>query len=685
VADGNRNEELDGLLDLHAVDILEDELRAILSDAVHTETVCSLDLGSLCGDRFIHYVVAVGILLQVGLGICKVPCGSIHCIVGIEFGSIFLLLARTGRHLSHDVVLEVGHREGFRTVNLGPADNLVYEVCIGQLGVDLKRFDEVDIEVGQFNVVVGIDCSPNLERSLLFQDTDAGFVVEYLYGDVSSGSSVYGARVRGFRSVPVVTHTVVVELNGIQSALFQRVTRLVGFAGRFGVASQCGSVTRSRLFLGELDIPFAAGKHIFDRFAVGEQTVEFITVCAGRICTGRIVLDGINICQRVIRVPERGVVTVDRRQGRLLNVHNERESEFALICVLCGNRHIDNLLHFLAGDQVCDHIADLLRRQRPCEGGSRLGSGGIEIVNQLDTIGSSLSHCTHGMVGCGNFGCGIGCDELSLRQTILTELAEHLGNHLFPSERTGESVASQRVVERLENLQINRSDLLPQPLHLEITDIDDGVLVVYVNQLDANDRRLVDGCLVVGRSVGQFRGQRPCAVRIGYAGEFLLVGIVVTYRIRLGRQCETELKAGGFQCLFGDFLGFVVIDIAAGNHRQQVDRFVVCFGERRIGSLCILVFSREMIVGCSFVALELAICRFTRVQVDQSCDFRFDGRFGQRDIIRIYSSAYFAFAEVFVCEGYFQSSRVNMVSIQRKSGACSLLHVYGQHAASDIP
>ena len=92
-----------------------------------------------------------------------------------------------------------------------------------------------------------------------------------------------------------------------------------------------------------------------------------------------------------------------------------------------------------------------------------------------------------------------------------------------------------------------------------------------------------------------------------------------------------------------------------------------------------------MIVGCSFVALELAICRFTRVQVDQSCDFRFDGRFGQRDIIRIYSSAYFAFAEVFVCEGYFQSSRVNMVSIQRKSGACSLLHVYGQHAASDIP
>ena len=38
VADGNRNEELDGLLDLHAVDILEDELRAILSDAVHTET-----------------------------------------------------------------------------------------------------------------------------------------------------------------------------------------------------------------------------------------------------------------------------------------------------------------------------------------------------------------------------------------------------------------------------------------------------------------------------------------------------------------------------------------------------------------------------------------------------------------------------------------------------------------------
>ena len=39
VADGNRNEELDGLLDLHAVDILEDELRAILSDAVHTVSV----------------------------------------------------------------------------------------------------------------------------------------------------------------------------------------------------------------------------------------------------------------------------------------------------------------------------------------------------------------------------------------------------------------------------------------------------------------------------------------------------------------------------------------------------------------------------------------------------------------------------------------------------------------------
>ena len=384
-------------------------------------------------------------------------------------------------------------------------------------------------------------------------------------------------------------------------------------------------------------------------------------------------------------MPERRVVTVDRRQGRLLDVHNEREGQFALVYVLCRDRHIDNLLHFLASNQVGDHVADLLGRQRPGEGGSGLGSSSVEVVKQLDTVSSGLGHGTYGMVGSSDFGSSIGCDELSLRQTVLTEFAKYLGNHLFPSERTLEGIASQRVVERLENLQVNRSDLLLQPLYLEVTNVNDGVLVVHVNQLDTYDRRLVDSSLVVSRAVGQFRGQRPRAVRIGYAGEFLLVGIVVTYRIRLGRQCETELKAGGFQCLFGDFLGFVVIDIAAGNHRQQVDRFVVCFGERRIGSLCILVFSREMIVGCSFVALELAICRFTRVQVDQSCDFRFDGRFGQRDIIRIYSSAYFAFAEVFVCEGYFQSSRVNMVSIQRKSGACSLLHVYGQHAASDIP
>ena len=38
VANGNRDEELHGLLDLHAVDVLEDELRTNLGDAVHTET-----------------------------------------------------------------------------------------------------------------------------------------------------------------------------------------------------------------------------------------------------------------------------------------------------------------------------------------------------------------------------------------------------------------------------------------------------------------------------------------------------------------------------------------------------------------------------------------------------------------------------------------------------------------------
>ena len=69
---------------------------------------------------------------------------------------------------------------------------------------------------------------------------------------------------------------------------------------------------------------------------------------------------------------------------------------------------------------------------------------------------------------------------------------------------TLEGIASQRVVERLENLQVNRSDLLLQPLYLEVTNVNDGVLVVHVNQLDTYDRRLVDSSLVVSRAVGQF-------------------------------------------------------------------------------------------------------------------------------------------------------------------------------------
>ena len=384
-------------------------------------------------------------------------------------------------------------------------------------------------------------------------------------------------------------------------------------------------------------------------------------------------------------MPERRVVTVDRRQGRLLDVHNEREGQFALVYVLCRDRHIDNLLHFLASNQVGDHVADLLGRQRPGEGGSGLGSSSVEVVKQLDTVSSGLSHGTYGMIGSGDFGSSIGCDELSLRQTVLTEFAEYLGNHLFPSERTLEGIASQRVVERLENLQVNRSDLLLQPLYLEVTNVNDGVLVVHVNQLDTYDRRLVDSSLVVSRAVGQFRGQRPRAVRIGYAGEFLLVGIVVTYLVRLGRQYEAELEAGSLERFLGDLFGFIIVDIATGNHRQQVDRLVVCFGERRIGSLCSLIISREVIVIRCFIALEFTVLALGRVQVDQGGDFRLDSRFGQRNIVRIYGSAYFAFAEVFVCEGHFQGSRVDVFCIQRKSGTCCLLHVYGQHTACDIP
>jgi len=59
-------------------------------------------------------------------------------------------------------------------------------------------------------------------------------------------------------------------------------------------------ITRSRLFLGELDIPFAAGKHIFDRFAVGEQTVEFIGLHAG-ICLSHPVQYARCICD--LRIP----------------------------------------------------------------------------------------------------------------------------------------------------------------------------------------------------------------------------------------------------------------------------------------------------------------------------------------------------------------------------------------------
>ena len=217
----------------------------------------------------------------------------------------------------------------------------------------------------------------------------------------------------------------------------------------------------------------------------------------------------------------------------------------------------------------------------PGEGGG-LVSGGIEVVNQLDTRASSSSHCTCSMVGCGNLGYIIGCDELTLRHAIsITELAEHIVNHILPSEHIFEVIASQRVVECLENAEGCRIELLLQPLYFEVTNVDDGVAVIYVNQLDTYDRRFVDGSLVVGRSVGQFRGQRPGTVRIVYAGELLLVCTSRSWcsYIRLGRHCETELETGGFQCLFGDFLGGSSFDIAAGNHRQQVNRFIVCLGE----------------------------------------------------------------------------------------------------------
>ena len=158
-----------------------------------------------------------------------------------------------------------------------------------------------------------------------------------------------------------------------------------------------------------------------------------------------------------------------------------------------------------------------------------------------------------------------------------------------------------------------------------------------------------------------------------------------TYLVRLGRQYEAELEAGSLERFLGDLFGFIIVDIATGNHRQQVDRLVVCFGERRIGSLCSLIISREVIVIRCFIALEFTVLALGRVQVDQGGDFRLDSRFGQRNIVRIYGSAYFAFAEVFVCEGHFQGSRVDVFCIQRKSGTCCLLHVYGQHTACDIP
>ena len=104
---GYRDEELNGLLNLYTLHVLEGQ-RAVVSvgrDAVYSEAVLSQNLGGLGGDGLVNYVVAI-FLLEVGLCIGKIPYRSLNVIVLVEISSILLLLGRTRRNCSYDVVLK---------------------------------------------------------------------------------------------------------------------------------------------------------------------------------------------------------------------------------------------------------------------------------------------------------------------------------------------------------------------------------------------------------------------------------------------------------------------------------------------------------------------------------------------------------------------------------------------------
>ena len=303
----------------------------------------------------------------------------------------------------------------------------------------------------QRDAVVVVDGGPNLESRLLTQYADTFGVVHYLYLDVGCFGHVRSAGRKGSsRCVPGIAGCVV-ELYGRRQPLDQGMARSI-----IGRNLRCAGAVYAWLLLSELDVPLAAGQHVLDRFAVGEQTVEFVTVCAGFEGSRRVVLDREYAGERVIRVvPVRRFVSVDAGQLRELHDYLECEGYGTLVLDLGGDGYIDRVLDLFACRELVDDGSDLFGRQRPGECGGGFVGSNVEVIDELGVFGLRSAFCGDGPFGVASFcfdhGSAVGCEELILRHAIFADLAEHLVYHFIPKEFTGEFFAAERIVESLQN------------------------------------------------------------------------------------------------------------------------------------------------------------------------------------------------------------------------------------------
>ena len=272
--------------------------------------------------------------------------------------------------------------------------------------------------------------------------------------------------------------------------------------------------------------------------------------------------------------------------------------------------------------------------------------------------------------------------ELIVRHTLISVLRKDLCYELIPSNSTEEVAVAESVVEALDHAKLYGFSNNLSPLNLEITYINNSIIVVGIDQLNANDRLLIDRSLVVLSTRRNLSLSVPYAITLINLDKLLLVSIVRTNSVRLGRSYEVQCKTRLSHLSLSELNCITVLHIATGNHLGQVQLCIVVSILRRMSLLSIIVSSREVIVAiCSASKLSN---RLSLVAIDQRCNIRNYRVLLELSPVRTYNSTFLALHQMSSSDRSLQCANPNhRLNVINGCHCSTLNNVYGQNTTLD--